>query len=126
MFDSGHWSWSSPLPIFIIGITLRIPKRGNKNHAGQAPVVDWVFGTLHRRSGWPDRYGCDGNVADVSSSAQLASPWRRERHHPPPPDVEAELGAPVVFGPCGEHRRWPSDSRLRSLERPRIADPTAE
>jgi sterol desaturase/sphingolipid hydroxylase (fatty acid hydroxylase superfamily) len=49
-----------------------------KNYAGQVPLVDWVFGTLYRPTGWPERYGCDGYVPDVGYLAQLLAPWRQD------------------------------------------------
>lgn len=51
------------------------PGTWNKNYAGQAPVVDWIFGTLNRPDHWPTAYGCDGYVPDVGYLAQLRAPW---------------------------------------------------
>ena len=59
------------------------PEAHNKNFAGQAPLVDWLFGTLYRPTDWPERYGCEGYVPDVGYLAQLAAPWRRGREGQP-------------------------------------------
>ena len=73
------------------------PEAHNKNFAGQAPLVDWLFGTLYRPDDWPERYGCDGYVPDVGYFAQLAAPWRRghesqrEKSTTKPPASEACL-----------------------------------
>lgn len=51
------------------------PAAFNTNYAGQSMIVDKVFGTLHRPSGWPTAYGCDGSTPERGYLAQLASPW---------------------------------------------------
>jgi sterol desaturase/sphingolipid hydroxylase (fatty acid hydroxylase superfamily) len=56
------------------------PDAFNTNYAGQSMLVDWVFGTLHRPAGWPERYGCDGYTPDRGYVAQLASPWHPANH----------------------------------------------
>lgn len=41
------------------------PALYHNNFAGQLPLVDWMFGTLHMPKGeWPARYGVDGDVPD--------------------------------------------------------------
>jgi sterol desaturase/sphingolipid hydroxylase (fatty acid hydroxylase superfamily) len=54
------------------------PGTWNKNYAGTAPAVEWVFGTLHLPDRWPLAYGCDG-VPDTGYLARLASPWKSTR-----------------------------------------------
>ena len=35
----------------------------HNNFAGQLPLVDWLFGTLHMPKGvWPERYGVAGEM----------------------------------------------------------------
>jgi sterol desaturase/sphingolipid hydroxylase (fatty acid hydroxylase superfamily) len=60
------------------------PGTWDYNYAGQLPLVDWVFGTLHRPADWPDDYGCDGTVPDEGYVAQLLAPWAADRDHTPP------------------------------------------
>jgi sterol desaturase/sphingolipid hydroxylase (fatty acid hydroxylase superfamily) len=49
----------------------------HNNFAGQLPLVDWMFGTLHMPKGvWPDRYGVAGAMPS-GYLAQLAEPFRR-------------------------------------------------
>jgi sterol desaturase/sphingolipid hydroxylase (fatty acid hydroxylase superfamily) len=53
------------------------PALYHNNFAGQLPLVDWVFGTLHMPKGqWPERYGVDGDMPETYL-AQLAVPFRR-------------------------------------------------
>lgn len=68
------------------------PGTWDKNFAGQAPIVDWVFGTLHRPAHWPLSYGCDGYVPDVGYLAQLRAPWDPNRNDPSGAEG-ADLGA---------------------------------
>jgi sterol desaturase/sphingolipid hydroxylase (fatty acid hydroxylase superfamily) len=53
------------------------PALYHNNFAGQLPLVDWLFGTLHMPKGeWPARYGVDGEMPETYL-AQLAFPFRR-------------------------------------------------
>jgi sterol desaturase/sphingolipid hydroxylase (fatty acid hydroxylase superfamily) len=53
------------------------PALYHNNFAGQLPLVDWMFGTLHMPKGeWPERYGVEGEMPDTYL-AQLAMPFRR-------------------------------------------------
>jgi sterol desaturase/sphingolipid hydroxylase (fatty acid hydroxylase superfamily) len=49
----------------------------DKNFAGEVPLLDWLFGTLHLPAGvWPDHYGI-GEDAPSGYLAQLAWPFDR-------------------------------------------------
>lgn len=53
------------------------PALYHNNFAGQLPLVDLMFGTLHMPKGeWPARYGVDGEMPETYL-AQLAFPFRR-------------------------------------------------
>ncbi|MEY2420990.1 MAG: hypothetical protein QOI95_1057 [Acidimicrobiaceae bacterium] len=53
------------------------PALYHNNFAGQLPLVDWMFGTLHMPKGeWPERYGVDGAMPETYLG-QLAFPFRR-------------------------------------------------
>ena len=48
----------------------------HNNFAGQLPLVDWLFGTLHMPKGeWPSAYGVAGDVPS-GYLAQLVEPFR--------------------------------------------------
>lgn len=52
------------------------PEHRNTNFAGELPVLDAIFGTLHVPSrAWPAAYGIDEPMPD-GYLAQLASPWK--------------------------------------------------
>lgn len=82
----GPLEWIIATPHFHHWHHSAAPGTWNANYAGQAPIVDWVFGTLNRPPGWPESYGCDGYVPDQGYLAQLLSPW-----HP-----DADRGRPAV------------------------------
>jgi sterol desaturase/sphingolipid hydroxylase (fatty acid hydroxylase superfamily) len=54
------------------------PAAYNRNYAGQVPMVDWLFGTLHLPDHWPERYGI-GERAPEGYLAQLAWPFQSRR-----------------------------------------------
>jgi sterol desaturase/sphingolipid hydroxylase (fatty acid hydroxylase superfamily) len=53
------------------------PAAFDTNFAGEVPLVDWLFGTLHLPPGqWPETYGID-EEAPGGYLAQLLWPFRR-------------------------------------------------
>lgn len=66
----------------------------HNNFAGQLPLVDWLFDTLHMPKGeWPARYGVTGPMPD-GYLAQLMEPFRP----PVPDDVRSVRYAPPLVG----------------------------
>jgi sterol desaturase/sphingolipid hydroxylase (fatty acid hydroxylase superfamily) len=63
------------------------PGTWNTNYAGSLPAVDWLFGTLHLPTEWPQSYGCDGDLPDTGYVARLVSPWVCERSVEATPDA---------------------------------------
>jgi sterol desaturase/sphingolipid hydroxylase (fatty acid hydroxylase superfamily) len=72
------------------------PALYHNNFAGQLPLVDLMFGTLHMPKGeWPARYGVDGDVPDAYV-AQLIAPFKGVR--PTLARLDALGGSPSFAG----------------------------
>ena len=68
------------------------PDARDSNFAGELPVIDWLFGTLHLPADrWPDGYGIDETQPD-GYLRQLAWPFRSTAPagsgQPPPPVLD--------------------------------------
>jgi sterol desaturase/sphingolipid hydroxylase (fatty acid hydroxylase superfamily) len=73
----GPFRWLIASPEFHHWHHVDDPALYHNNFAGQLPLVDWMFGTLHMPKGeWPERYGVDGPMPDTYL-AQLAWPFKR-------------------------------------------------
>ena len=68
------------------------PEAYNKNYAGQLPLWDMLFGTLHMPSRMPEKYGTDDEVPK-GYLQQIAYPFRRP---PQQPNESQELRAPAL------------------------------
>jgi sterol desaturase/sphingolipid hydroxylase (fatty acid hydroxylase superfamily) len=74
--NAGWLTWIVATPEFHHWHHADEPAAYNSNYAGQVPLVDRFFGTLHLpRPAWPTRYGC-GESAPEGYLAQLAWPFR--------------------------------------------------
>ncbi len=74
------------------------PAAYNRNFAGQLPVLDLLFGTLHMPDGrMPERYGV-GEALPSTYAGQLAYPFRRTSRAEGAPDGRS-LGAPSSAQP---------------------------
>jgi len=77
--DAGPLTWLIATPEFHHWHHADHPDAINKNYAGQLPLVDWLFGSLHLpRPTWPERYGC-GVQAPSGYLAQLIWPFQRSQ-----------------------------------------------
>jgi len=51
------------------------PEAIDRNFAVHLPVIDWLFGTLHRPAGWPSVYGIEGDPIPDDWFVQLTAPF---------------------------------------------------
>ncbi len=94
--NAGPLTWLIASPEFHHWHHADHPEAVNKNYAGQLPLVDWLFGSLHLpRPTWPTRYGC-GVRAPAGYLAQLAWPFQRSTTVAPTGAAGDDPSSPVV------------------------------
>ncbi|MGH9122464.1 MAG: sterol desaturase family protein [Acidimicrobiales bacterium] len=111
-FNFGPLRWLVATPQFHHWHHASEPTAYNSNFAGEFPVIDWMFGTLHLpRSAWPERYGVDTDQP-VGYLSQLAWPFRRAGAGP----VRAQArGYTAGGGPAGEGTAGGAGGRHRAI-----------
>jgi sterol desaturase/sphingolipid hydroxylase (fatty acid hydroxylase superfamily) len=101
--DAGPITWLIATPEFHHWHHADHEAARNKNYAGQLPIVDWMFGTLHLpRPAWPSRYGC-GVTPPEGYLAQLLWPFRRKEPQACTSDNGRSAAFAVGFGPWDHH-----------------------
>ncbi len=71
----GKLEWLFATPFYHHWHHTAEPDAIDRNFAVHLPVIDWLFGTLHRPARWPRTYGIDGDPIPDNWFAHLVAPF---------------------------------------------------